>query len=238
VQIDVPDPAFSRSARARANFRLGRTLALAFVGVLWFVHLLNWLLDTDPAGLGVRPRELEGLIGILFAPLAHGDFSHLLANSPPLTVLGTVMLTLYPRSSPRVLAVLYFGPGIAVWLFARDASHLGASGLVYGLASFVFVAGLLRRDRRALAAAMLVAFMYGALVWGLVPIRSTMSWETHLAAALLGAAMAIALRRLDQVPMVRYAWEGETEPDTPATSEPVEFDIAEPEPPARRDLAR
>jgi membrane associated rhomboid family serine protease len=101
-------------------------------------------------------------------------------------------------------------PGIAVWLFAdAGTTHLGASGLVYGLASWLFVAGMLRRDRRALAAAMLVAFLYGALVFGLVPIRPRMSWETHLAAAIVGGALAFALRHLDPAPPVRYSWEGE-----------------------------
>ena len=218
VQVHVPDPASARSARARANSRLAFRLALGFVGLLWLIQLLNWGLDTDAGVLGIRPRRVEGLAGILFAPIAHGDFAHLLANSPPLVVLGTVMLTLYPQSARRVLPAVYFVPGIAVWLFARDSSHLGASGLVYGLASYVFVAGMLRRDRRGIAASLLVCFMYGALVWGLTPIQPRMSWETHLAAALIGVAMAIALRRLDAVPRVRYTWEDES--DGPADEPP------------------
>ena len=79
------------------------------------------------------------------------------------------------------------GPGLAVWLFARGGVHVGASGLVYGLVSYIFVAGLLRRDRRAIATSLLVCFMYGALVWGVLPIQPRISWETHLAAALIGA---------------------------------------------------
>ena len=82
---------------------------------------------------------------------------HLIANSLPLLVLGTVMLQLYPTAAFRVLPAIYLGPGVAVWLFAREGIHVGASGLVYGLVSYIFVAGLIRRDRRAIAASLLVA---------------------------------------------------------------------------------
>ena len=109
----------------------------------------------------------------------------------------------------RVLPAVYLGTGVAVWLFARGSSHVGASGLIYGLVSYIFVAGLIRRDRRAIAASLLVCFMYGALVWGVLPIERGVSWETHLAAALIGVAMAIALRRLDIPPRNRYSWEDE-----------------------------
>jgi membrane associated rhomboid family serine protease len=151
----------------------------------------------------------------LFAPLLHAGFAHLLANTLPLIVLGTTMLHLYPTASFRVLPAVYLGPGIAVWFFARGGNHVGASGLVYGLVSYVFVAGLIRRDRRAIAASLLVAFMYGTAVWGVLPLREGVSWETHLAAALIGASMAIAFRHADRPPRVQYSWEVEaaTEPD-------------------------
>ena len=211
MEIHVPDPAFTGSERSRNNFRLAVRIALGFVALLWVIQLSNWVLDLGPAEFGVRPREPAGLIGILVAPLLHGGFGHLIANSPPLLVLGTAMLYLYPQSSLRVLPAVYFGPGIAVWLFARGSSHVGASGLVYGLASYILVAGLIRRDRRAIAASLVVCFMYGALVWGVLPIERGVSWETHLAAALIGVAFALALRRLDIPPRRRYSWEDEEE---------------------------
>ena len=89
--------------------------------------------------------------------------------------------------------------------------HLGASGLVYGLVSYILVAGIIRRDRRAIAASLLVCFMYGTLVWGVLPIESGVSWETHLAAAAIGVAMAIMLRRIDIPPRRRYTWEDEAD---------------------------
>ena len=220
MEIHVPDPAFTGSERSRNNFRLAVKIALGFVALLWVIQLSNWALDLGPAEFGVRPRELAGLIGILFAPLLHGGFGHLIANSPPLLVLGTAMLYLYPQSSLRVLPAVYFGPGIAVWLFARGSSHVGASGLVYGLASYILVAGLIRRDRRAIAASLVVCFMYGALVWGVLPIEPGVSWETHLAAALIGVGLALALRRFDIPPRRRYSWEDEEERDEESPEHP------------------
>ena len=213
MQIQLPDPADAGSERARANFRLAVKIAFGFVALTWVIELLNWGLDLGPEDFGVRPRQLAGLLGIFFAPLMHGGFGHLIANSVPLLVLGTAMLYLYPNSALRVLPAIYLGPGIAVWLFARGGAHIGASGLVYGLVSYIFVAGLIRRDRRAIASSLLVSFMYGALVWGLLPIERGVSWETHLAAALIGLVLAIALRRLDTPPRKRYSWEEEKADD-------------------------
>jgi membrane associated rhomboid family serine protease len=209
MQIHIPDPAYTSSEQARANFRLAVRIALGFVALIWFIQLLNWGLDLALERFGIRPRQLAGLPGILFAPLLHGGFSHLFANSLPLLVLGTVMLHLYPNSALKVIPAVYLGPGLAVWLFARASVHIGASGLVYGLVSYIFVAGLIRRDKRAIAASLLVCFLYGTLAWGVLPIKPEVSWETHLAAALIGLALAIALRRLDIPPRKRYAWEDE-----------------------------
>ena len=181
--------------------------SLGFVALIWLIPLLGWGLGLE--SWGVRPRQLIGLPGILVAPLLHADFTHLIANSLPLLVLGTAMFHVYPYAAFRVLPAIYLGPGIAVWLFARDGVHVGASGLVYGLVSYVLVAGLIRRDRRAIATSLIVAFMYGTLAWGMLPINPRVSWETHLAAALIGIFMAIVLRHRDNPPRVRYSWEGE-----------------------------
>jgi len=209
MQVHAPDPAYTNSPLAKANFRLAVKISAAFVGLLWLVALLGWGLDLQQ--FGVRPREWIGLPGIFVAPLLHGGFAHLIANSVPLLVLGTTMLHLYPRATLKVFAAVYLGPGIAVWLFAESGVHIGASGLVYGFVSYIFVAGLIRRDRRAIAASLLVAFLYGTLVWGVLPIERGVSWQTHLAAALIGVAMAILLRHLDVSPRVRYTWEAEAE---------------------------
>jgi membrane associated rhomboid family serine protease len=209
METHSPDHAHAVAERARANFWLAAKIAFGFVALIWLIQLLNWALDLGVEDFGVRPRQWTGLAGILFAPLVHGGFEHLIANTLPLLVLGTAMLYLYPNAAFKVLPAVYLGPGIAVWLFAKGGVHVGASGLIYGLVSYIFISGLIRRDRRAIAASLLVAFMYGASVWGVLPIERGISWETHLAAALIGLALAIAYRRLDVLPRHRYSWEGE-----------------------------
>jgi membrane associated rhomboid family serine protease len=211
MPVDIPDPSNTGSRQTRADFRLAANTALAFVALLWVIQLSNWGLDLDLERFGVRPRQLNGLPGILLAPLVHSGFTHLIANSLPLAVLGTAMLHLYPKSALRVLPAVYLGPGIAVWLLGRSSIHVGASGLVYGLFGYILVAGIIRRDRRAIAASLLVCFMYGALVWGVLPIKPEFSWETHLAAGLIGVVFAIMLRRLDIPPSIRYSWENEAD---------------------------
>ena len=209
MDVDIPDPAYTSSERARASFRLALRIALCLVAFLWLIQSVNTALDLGLERFGVRPREWSGLPGIVLAPLLHGSFAHLIANSVPLLVLLTAMLHLYPRSAVRVLPAIYLGPGAAVWLLGRASVHIGASGLVYGLVAHIFLAGVIRRDRRAVAASLLVYFLYGSLAWGVLPIHQGMSWETHLAGALIGALSAVALRRLDIPPRRHYAWEDE-----------------------------
>jgi membrane associated rhomboid family serine protease len=234
MQFDVPDPRYTGSTWSRAHFRLAVKLALVFVAVLWAVFALNVALDIDPDVSGIRPRLWEGLPGIVFAPLVHGGFEHLVSNTPPLVVLITAMVFLYPSATPRVLPAVWLVPGVFVWLFGRESVHFGASGLVYGLASYVFVAGVLRRDRRAIAAALAVWFLYGSLVWGVLPAPTGVSWETHLSAAVVGVVLAVALRRRDVPPRKRYGWEGDRagEADAPPALERAE-DADEPAPEAR-----
>ena len=211
MEVHIPDPAYTGAEQARISFRLAIKIALGFVALLWFIQLLNYGLNLDLERFGVRPRVMSGLPGILLAPILHSGFGHLISNSVPLLVLVTVMLHLYPRSAVSVLPAVYLGPGMAVWLLGRASIHVGASGLVYGLVSYIFVAGVVRRDRRAIAAGLLVCFMYGSLVWGVLPLERAVSWETHLAAALIGVLMANMLRHIDSPPRKRYSWEDETD---------------------------
>jgi membrane associated rhomboid family serine protease len=128
---------------------------------LWVLWAVAAALGLELYRWGVYPREARGLGGILMAPLIHGSWAHLFANTLPLLVLGTMLLYGYPRSAPIVVPALWLGSGLGVWLFGRTSFHIGASGLAHGLMFFLFVVGLLRRDRRAMALALLVFFLYG-----------------------------------------------------------------------------
>jgi membrane associated rhomboid family serine protease len=219
VQVDVPDPAYHHSAESHARFRAALVLSAMFVTGVALIHFLGWALGLDLGRFGVHPRDALGLPGIVTAPLLHADLAHLVSNMVPLFVAGTALLYLYPDSSRLLLPAVYLGPGIVVWLVGRDSIHLGASGLVYGIVSYVFVAGVLRRDRRAWAASVLVSLLYGALVWGVLPIKVGVSWETHLAAAVIGVVLAFVLRRRDVPPRKRYSWEDEQEAEADTTGD-------------------
>ena len=224
MQIHVPAPEFTASAANRAHFRSALVVAAAFVAVLIVIYAAGAALGLPLQRYGVQPQAWAGLPGILMAPLLHADVAHLASNALPLLVAGTAMLHLYPDAARVVLPAVYVGPGIAVWLFGRPSLHLGASGLVYGLVGYIFVAGVIRRDRRAIAAALLVSFLYGALVWGVSPLKVGVSWETHLAGAAVGVALAFAFRARDVPPRKRYSWEDEAaaeagEPPAPDAGE-------------------
>ncbi len=213
MQLWVPDARYTTSAGARTSFRLALKLALGFVALLWAVHMVSWALGLDLQRYGIVPRHLAGLWGVLFAPLLHADVAHLMSNSMPMLVLGTGILYLYPAAAFRIVTVVYLGTGLVVWVVARPALHIGASGLVYGFVAYIFVAGFIRRDVRSIAASLLVYFLYGTLAWGVLPIKAGVSWESHLAGALVGVALAIGFRRTDVPPRKRYDWEDEEDED-------------------------
>lgn len=182
--------------------------ALAFAGLLWAIKLFEIVAGLELTEFGIRPRSTGELTGILFAPLIHGSLRHLTANSAPIVVLGTAILYGYPKAARVALPVIYLGTGICVWLFARPVYHIGASSLTFGMMFFVFTIGALRWDRRAIALAMIVFFLYGGMIWGVFPIKAGVSFESHLFGALTGIALAVILRDADPAPPAkRYSWE-------------------------------
>ena len=163
---------------------------------------------------GIYPRRVTGLDGILFAPFIHGTFAHLFANTAPIVVIGTTLLYGYPRAAMVLLPATYLGGGFAAWLFAREAYHIGASGIVFGMLFFVFTVGVLRWERRAIAISMLVFFLYGGLIWGVFPGAREVSFESHLSGAVIGIVMAFFLRFRDpEPPRKQYSWENEEDDD-------------------------
>jgi membrane associated rhomboid family serine protease len=185
---------------------------LWFVVLLWVIQIINAVFGLDLTRFGVYPGEFFGLRGILFAPLIHGSFMHVFSNTLPLLVLGTAMLLGYPRSSKFVFPIIYFGVGLLVWLFARPSYHIGASGISFGLLTFVFVIGVLRWDKRAIALSCLVFFMYGGLIWGIFPTEPGTSFESHFFGAVIGILCAILFRNIDVKPPEKsYDWEDETQ---------------------------
>ncbi len=194
--------------------RLRRALWLAggFVALLWWIKMAEVLLGSSWAGLSIQPREATGLLGVLTAPLLHGSLAHLLSNTLPLLVLGTLAFAVYPRAATRAVPAVWLLGGLGVWLFARDSFHLGASGVAHGLMLFLFVLGVLRRDRPSVATALVAFFLYGGMLLTVLPREPHVSWESHLAGAVVGALAAWRWRALDPAPpRKRYSWELEDE---------------------------
>lgn len=207
MHIHRPDPRYTQSPHAQRNFALALKIALALTGLLWFIQFADVYLGLELARFGLRPRDPWGLLGVVSAPLLHGNFEHLFSNTAPLLVSLTTMLYLYPNSALRALPMLWLGTGLLAWMIGRPSIHVGASGLIYGMLAYVFVSGMLRQDMRSMAVSLFVWFMYGSMVWGILPIRTGMSWEMHLSGAVLGVIMAVLYRDWDRVPLKRYEWE-------------------------------
>lgn len=177
-----------------------------FVLVLAIIALTEYILGISFNHFGIYPRTLKGLWGVLLAPLIHADFNHLFANSVPLIVLGSGTIYFYRSLSYRVFVIVWFVSSFLVWIGGRPSFHIGASGIVYGLASFLFFSGAIRRDSRLAAISLVVVFLYGGMIWGIFPIWPTISWEGHLFGGITGLACAIAYR--DRGPKRKvYSWE-------------------------------
>jgi membrane associated rhomboid family serine protease len=207
MHLGKPDPGVTSSPRAHRNFKLALRITLWLVGLLWLILIIDDVLGLGLIRFGLRPRQLQGLAGIFTAPLLHGGAEHLFSNTLPLIVSLTTILYLYPRAAMRVIPVIWIGSGLMGWMIGRPSLHFGASGFVYGLLAYVFISGILRLDMRSVAVSVMVWFLYGSMIWGVLPIRPNMSWELHLSGAILGVALAIAYRRWDVTPVKRYAWE-------------------------------
>jgi len=145
---------------------------------------------------GIVPRTIDGLIGVFTAPFLHRGIWHLVSNTIPLLVLLTLLNHFYPKKTIYVVSITVLVGGLLVWVFARKATHIGASGLVYGLVAFLIANGFLERKLIPILISIAVAFVYGGLIWGIFPsMRSYISWEGHLFGAIAGVLSAFLLRR-------------------------------------------
>ena len=184
-----------------------------FIFFMWLVKIIEVLFETDLSLFGIYPLKLQGLPGILFSPFIHADFTHLFNNSVPLFLLSVALFYFYSELALKVFVWTYFSTGILVWIAGREAWHIGASGLVYGLASFLFFSGIIRRYFRLIALSLIVVFLYGSLVWGLFPgVYRNVSWESHMLGFFSGAVLAVWYRNLGpQKPVYDWMDEDDTE---------------------------
>jgi membrane associated rhomboid family serine protease len=196
---------------------LGKTLASVlipaiFVTILWLVKIAEDLLHQEFHTWGIFPLTLSGLRGVIFSPFIHGSYQHLMSNSLPLLILGWALFYFYRELGTTITLQAWLMSGIWVWVFARESFHIGASGIIYAWAAFLFVSGVIRGHPRLMALSLLVAFLYGSLVWGIFPLRQGVSWEGHLMGMISGVVLALFYKNIGPQRSV-YSWDLEEEDD-------------------------
>lgn len=213
--------------------------------ILWVLMVLaaasEWLFGISFSRYGIHPLHADGLPGIVLSPFIHSDWKHLAANSLPLLVLGSALFYFYKPIAVRILVLITLLTGLWVWLGARGGVHIGASGVIYGLSSFLFVSGIIRRETRLMALSLIVVFLYGGFIWGVFPQffpQQNISWESHLSGMIAGLILAIFYR--SEGPQRKtYSWETELEAEESDSdngtgpSEKPYWDVPEPD---RNDL--
>jgi len=163
----------------------------SLVVLLWLIKLFESEYGLDFSKWGIFPLVLKGLRGIIFSPLIHTSFEHLAANTIPLFVLTFSLFFFYRKSAYAIFVLIYLLSGCFVWLFGREALHIGASGIIYGLAAFLFLKGILSYNVRLLTISLIVALIYGYMFWGIFPVKPEISWESHLWGGISGFGLAL-----------------------------------------------
>jgi membrane associated rhomboid family serine protease len=173
---------------------------------MWAVKLIELQFDFSFISFGVFPQTLQGLGGILFSPFIHKDFIHLFNNSYPILILGGLLFSIYKRIAIQIFIWLFFVSGFWLWIVGRQSFHIGASGIVYALASFLFISGMIRKNPRLAAVSLVVTFLYGSMIWGVFPTKETISWEAHLSGFAAGILVAVFYRN-EGPKRKKYQWE-------------------------------
>lgn len=207
----------------RDRFRRALMASMLFVVLIGAIHFAGpWLGDLHAFAL--VPQSAAGLVGILTAPLIHGSPEHWLANSASLLILGTLVGTVYPRASLHALPLIWLVAGLGTWIIGRPSFHIGASGITHGLLYLLMFLGLLRRDRPAIAAALIAFFFHGGMLLTILPREPGVSWEYHFSGAIGGILAAFLWRHADpEPPRQRYSWEEEEDAQAAAVDPELEL---------------
>lgn len=169
---------------------------IRLVFLMWLTFVIDYLYGFDLSWLGIFPRTLLGSIGIITAPLVHANPFHLISNTFPLLFLGMTLFYSYRKIASKVFFRCYFITNLLVWIFGRPSIHVGASGLIYGLASFLILFGFLRKDFRSFLISLLVLILYGSIFYGILPGDENISWESHLSGVITGSVAAFQFRKV------------------------------------------
>lgn len=179
---------------------------ILFVLMIWIVYWVEFRFGLDFTKLGIHPREIIGLRGILFSPFIHSGINHLWHNTLPLLILSSALFFFYWKRAMNILLIGLIVTGILTWFIGRPAYHIGASGIIYMLFGFLFLKGVLARHKRLIALSFATVFVYGSMLWYIAPINPNISWEGHLSGLLAGVSMAFVIKNKIARPKV-YDWQ-------------------------------
>ncbi len=199
-------------ANAKTRFKAAAIVASIFILILWLVKLVELADGYSYFTAGILPRKLSGLTGIILAPLIHADFNHLINNSISIYILIIGLIYFYSDLWYKIIIESWLISGLMVWLGARSSYHIGCSGIIYAIASFIFFSGVIRRNTSLMAISLLTVFLYGGLIWGVLPIFYQISWEYHLFGGIVGAVLAYVYRNQGP-PLYKWSWDETEEND-------------------------
>ena len=181
---------------------------ILFVILIWLIFWIEFRFNVDLKSFGIQPRKIEGISGIIFSPFLHLSLEHLINNSIPLFLLSSAIFFFYRAISWKVIFIGIVFSGILTWIIGRDSTHIGASGLIYVLISFIFFKGIISKNFNLMALSLIVVFIYGGTIWYIFPIKDNMSWEGHLSGFIVGIILALIFKKSIPINKV-YKWENE-----------------------------
>lgn len=200
TRIDWRETALERTHGVRRHLARHALILGALIATLWIIELFDWLVLRGALdGWGIQPRTLGGLQAIVVAPWLHAGFGHLLANTIPLMVLGWFVMLRSTQDFLIVMLASLLASGLGIWIFGGDSTiHLGVSGVVFGLFGYLLARGYYERSMVAIGMAVAAFFIYGGMVWGMLPLQNGVSWQGHLFGFVGGAVVAYLQVRTNQ----------------------------------------
>ena len=190
----------------KSKFIQALFIPVIFILIMWCVKIIELKLGVSFIQYGVFPNKINGLKGILCSPFIHQDYTHLINNTYPILILGGFLFFSYRKIAIQIFILLFFISGLFLWFIGRESFHIGASGMIYALSSFLFFSGLIRKNSNLSALSLIVVFLYGSMFWGMIPSNTSVSWEGHFSGFLAGILLAIIYRKKGPKTK-KYQWE-------------------------------